>query len=181
MAQQGEDPERTLTSWALPLLGRIDRLLYLGVAVFLVSAAVATFGYAIVQLPTEAERGFAHAVARMVNEALLVLIILELLGTVRDYLSTGTVSVRVFLYVGIISAIRRIVAIGAITAVGEEIEPEQFKELAIDLGVNAAVVLALAIALYLIDRRAAPTGAFGPAREAKLPSQAERDGESVSA
>lgn len=175
MAQQSNDPERTLTRWALPLLGRIDRLLYLGVAIFLVGAAIATLGYAIVDLPSEAERGFAHAVARVVNEALLVLIILELLGTVRDYLSTGTVSVRVFLYVGIISAIRRIVAIGGLTAVGEEIDPEQFKELMVDLGVNAAVVLALAAALFLIDRGAGPTRAGET-----LPAQEERDG-SISA
>jgi uncharacterized membrane protein (DUF373 family) len=163
MARHGQDPERTLTRWALPLLGRIDRLLYLGVAVFLVGAAAATLGHAILDLPSEADRGFAHAVARVVNEALLVLIILELLGTVRDYLSTGTVSVRVFLYVGIISAIRRIVAIGGLTAVGEEIASEEFKELMIDLGVNAAVVLSLAAALFLVDRRLAPAVADRPA------------------
>ncbi|MGH2586333.1 MAG: phosphate-starvation-inducible PsiE family protein [Dehalococcoidia bacterium] len=159
-----------LVRWALPWLERIDHLLYLAVAVIFVGAAIAIIGNAVGQFVDEVDDSFPRAVVRMVNEALLVLIVLELLGTVRSYLATGTVSVRIFLYVGIISAIRRIVAIGGQTSVGEGLREVEFVDLMIDLGVNALVVLALATSLYLVGRQF-PLGRASPAATAEAEAQ----------
>ena len=79
---------------------------------------------------------------------------MEVLGTVRSYLTTGETSLRPFLYIGIISATRRILAIGAQTTLGEVASETAFRRFMIDLGVNAAVVLALALALFLFGREA---------------------------
>jgi|SRR5215204_4500688 len=161
----------------VPWLVRADHLLYLAVALILLFSAVGIVVHALAGLSDELDKGFPHAVSRLVNEALFVLIVLELLGTVREYLATGTVSVRVFIYVGIISAIRRIIAIGGLTSVGEDVVQSEFNNLMVDLGVNAAVVLALAISLYLVGRQFPR----GQQPDARAVGQAPAEGANVSA
>ena len=72
-----------------------------------------------------------------------------------------------FLYNGIISATRRILAIGAATTLGAATSETAFHHQMIDLGANGGVVLALAIALFLFSgqRPAAPTGQDDDATE----------------
>jgi len=136
--------ERTL-DWA-------DEGLYFLVAILFLVAAAAMGVYSVVTFARNVEDDFPLDIITFVNDLLLVLIILEVLGTVRSYLATGTTSLRPFLYIGIISATRRILAIGAKTTIGEVSSEDTFRHLMIDLGINAAVVLALAIALYLFSR-----------------------------
>jgi len=129
-----------------------DRGVYLVVAVLFLLAALAMGGYAVVMFVRSARHGFPLQLITFINDLLLVLIILEVLGTVRSYLATGTTSLRPFLYIGIISATRRILAIGAQTTLGEVHSEAVFRHLMIDLAVNGAVVLALASALFLFGR-----------------------------
>ena len=138
---------------AEPAVGWAERLLYLIVGAVLLIAACLIITYAVVNFFQQAGDDFLLAVLILINDMLLVLIVLEILGTVRDYLATGSISVRIFLYVGIISAIRRILAIGVQTTIGEGLDRAGFRDLMLDLGVNALVVLALAIALYLIGHQ----------------------------
>jgi uncharacterized membrane protein (DUF373 family) len=144
---------RDIGRFVEPLLAHADRLIYAVVALFLVIGAVLILGYSVVAFVDNAAEDFILAVIALINDVLLVLILLELLGTVRDYLATGRTSLRTFLYVGIISAIRRVLAIGAETTVGEGVDATRFRNLMIDLGVNAFVVLALAAALFLFSRQ----------------------------
>ena len=154
-----------------PGLAWANRTLYLLVAFCLLGAAFLILVYSVVEFAAEAGDDFLLAIVFLINDLLLVLIVLEVLGTVRDYLSTGTTSLRIFLYVGIISAIRRIVAIGAETTAGEGVDEAEFTNLMIDLGVHAGVVLALAVALYLfghqgpIGRGELETARSGPREE----------------
>jgi uncharacterized membrane protein (DUF373 family) len=138
---------------AQPAVGWAERLLYLVVGALLLIAAFLIIAYAVVNFFQRAGDDFLLAVLVLINDMLLVLIVLEVLGTVRDFLATGSISLRVFLYVGIISAIRRILAIGAQTTVGEGLDRAGFRDLMLDLGVNALVVLALAVALYLVGHQ----------------------------
>ncbi len=137
-----------LESW----LEWADRGVYLVVAVLFLAAALAMGGYAVVTFVRTARHEFPLQLITFINDLLLVLIILEVLGTVRSYLATGTTSLRPFLYIGIISATRRILAIGAQTTLGEVHSEATFRHLMIDLAVNGAVVLALASALFLFGR-----------------------------
>jgi len=145
--------DRDLGRLALPAVGWAERLLYLIVGAMLMIAAFLIIVYAVVNFFQKANEDFILAVIVLINDLLLVLIVLEVLGTVRDYLATGSISLRVFLYVGIISAIRRILAIGAQTTASERLDPTEFRNLMLDLGVNALVVLALAAALYLVGHQ----------------------------
>lgn len=147
----GEPRRPGLTRFTEPLIANTDRALYVMVALLLVLAATLFVIYSTFHFLGDAPDDLGLAVIELINDLLLVLIMLEVLGTVRSYLATGSTSLRVFLYVGIISAIRHILAIGAQTTLGERIDREAFRNLMIDLGVNAGVVLVLALALYLIS------------------------------
>jgi len=95
------------------------------------------------------------ALINFVSDLLLTLIILEVLGTVVHYLRTRATSLKPFLFIGIISATRGVLAVGARLSVAD------FQQLAttgrteftysmIELGVNAGVIIALGVALRLI-------------------------------
>ncbi|HEV2404122.1 MAG TPA: phosphate-starvation-inducible PsiE family protein, partial [Ktedonobacterales bacterium] len=53
------------------------------------------------------------AIITFVSDLLLTLIILEVMGTVVSYLKTRATSLKPFLFIGIISAVRGILAVGA--------------------------------------------------------------------
>jgi uncharacterized membrane protein (DUF373 family) len=147
-----------------PWLDRTDNALYVLIAVLFLLSAAGMAVYAVVHLLRNLDRDFPVQLVGFINDLLLVLIILEVFSTVRSYLETHTTSVKPFLYIGIISATRRILAIGAqmtlsdrtAQVTGGQIEAtlsnSEFRNRMIDLGVNGAVVLALAIALYLLRR-----------------------------
>ncbi len=143
--------EGRLGAMAGPWLERADELIYVAVGLLFFAAAAAMGVYSIGTFVKHVNDDFPLAFIGFINDLLLVLIVLEVLGTVRSYLETGTTSLEPFLYIGTISATRRILAIGAQTTLGE-VAGESFDHLMIDLGVNGAVVLALAVALFLLHR-----------------------------
>jgi uncharacterized membrane protein (DUF373 family) len=96
----------------------------------------------------------ANAIIQFVSDLLLVLIIMEVLGTVTHYLQSHTTSLRPFLFIGIISATRGILSIGARLSI-ESVQhaPQQdFVNAMIELGVNGAVILALGVTLKLLGK-----------------------------
>ena len=142
-------------------LDRADTFIYAIVGVcFLIGALFAlgytfwAFGVAVMQIPTHQavqEPGFAaQAIIEFVSGLLLVLIIMEVLGTVIHYLKSHETSLRPFLFIGIVSATRSILSIGAKLSVGGE--TTDFTKAMIELGVSAAVVLALGITLKLLGK-----------------------------
>jgi hypothetical protein len=87
---------------------------------------------------------------------------MEVLGTITHYLKSEATSLRPFLFIGIISATRSILSVGAkLSVAGSSTigDPEFFHSM-IELGVSAAVVLALGITLKLLgkDIDDSPTG-----------------------
>ena len=99
-------------------LERADIAVYAVVAVLFLGAAVAMAVFTVVTFFQHINEGFPLDVLTSINNLLLVLINLEVLGTVRSYLVNGTTSLTPFLYIGIISATRRILANGAATTLG---------------------------------------------------------------
>jgi uncharacterized membrane protein (DUF373 family) len=93
------------------------------------------------------------AIIQFISDLLLVLIIMEVLGTVTHYLQSHTTSLRPFLFIGIVSATRGILSIGARLSV-DSVRPvgPEFTNVMIELGVNAAVILALGITLKLLGK-----------------------------
>ena len=93
----------------------------------------------------------ASAIIKLVSDLLLVLIIMEVLSTVIHYLKEHATSLRPFLFIGIVSATRGILSIGARLSV-QSVKGPDFTDAMIELGVNAAVILALGITLKLLGK-----------------------------
>jgi uncharacterized membrane protein (DUF373 family) len=128
------------------------------VALVFLGAAFGMLGYSVLAFPANVashpDEGFPTAIISLINDLLLVMIIMEVLRTVVSYLAERGGSLRPFLFIAAISATRRILAIGAqMSIAGERLPADKFQQAMIDLGVNAAAILAISIALYLLARR----------------------------
>ena len=156
-------PDNLLAQNSGRLLDRADSVIYfiVGVCFFLAAIMALTYtfwalGVSIIELralpmnqqPTQG----AQAIIELVSGLLLVLIIMEMLGTVIHYLQVHATSLRPFLFIGIISATRSILSIGARLSVeGINLGATDFTYAMFELGVSAAVILALGITIKLLD------------------------------
>src|SRR5579871_224850 len=114
MNREATAMRRLLQIYINPLLEWADIAIYASIAI-LFFALAAIFGvYSVVTfIQHYSEGNFAQVVSDSITNLLLVLIILELIGTIRSNLTHGETSLKPFLYIGIISALRRILEIGA--------------------------------------------------------------------
>jgi uncharacterized membrane protein (DUF373 family) len=87
-----------------------------------------------------------------VNGVLFVVIVLEIFRTIVAHLEGGGFQLRPFLIIGVISAVRHVLLVGAQTLNNQTTE---FNHAQIELGVNAGVALVLVIALVLLQRSGA--------------------------
>ena len=145
------------------LLDRADTFIYAIVGACFLLGAILALGYAFWDLSVQVFIGIpnqhditlrpaiaAEAIIQFVSGLLLVLIIMEVLGTVIHYLKSHETSLRPFLFIGIISATRSILSIGARLSVGGGNSEGGFTNAMIELGVSAAVILALGITIKLL-------------------------------
>ena len=146
------------------LLEKSDSLIYAIVGICFFLGAVFTLGYTFWDFgnaistisndtATAAKAVVASAIITLISNLLLVLIIMEVLGTVIHYLKSHATSLRPFLFIGIISATRGILSIGARLSV-EAVSTDEFYHSMIELGVNALAILALGITLRLLGKMA---------------------------
>ncbi|HLX57350.1 MAG TPA: phosphate-starvation-inducible PsiE family protein [Ktedonobacteraceae bacterium] len=143
-------------------LDRGDSVIYAVVGICFLLGGLIALGYSFWDLannvtashPSLSPAILASAIIQFVSDLLLVLIIMEVLGTVTHYLQSHTTSLRPFLFIGIVSATRGILSIGARLSV-ESVRPSgqsDFNNAMIELGVNAAVILSLGITLKLLGK-----------------------------
>ncbi|MGZ3713973.1 MAG: phosphate-starvation-inducible PsiE family protein [Ktedonobacterales bacterium] len=131
---------------------------FLGVALLSLVYGVISFGVAVAALLHSGllERGNigvgANAIISFVSDLLLTLIILEVMSTVVRYLQIRATSLKPFLIIGIISATRSILAVGARLSLApvQQLSVTEFRVEMIELVVSAAVIVALGVTLRLI-------------------------------
>ncbi len=150
-SRQSEAVRRVITPW----LSGADTLVYVLVGLVFLAGALAMLAYSVYTFAQHFNEGFPRAIVTLVNDLLLVMIIMEVLRTVLSYIEERGASLRPFLFIGAISATRRILAIGAEASItdGKTLSHDEFNRRLVDLGVNAGVILAIAIALFLLSRR----------------------------
>lgn len=145
---------------SLRILDLLDVVVYALVGVSFIVAAFLALGFSFAHLllnfgmvlPFNA---VIKNVLDYVSDLLLVLIIMEVLGTVRSYLSAGDMSVKPFLFIGIISATRGILSIGARLSIsGAQVSGEEFRNAMIELSINALVIIALGATIRILGRAA---------------------------
>ena len=171
-----ETPRHQDFERSLPQVRRVTRWLESGQEIIQVAAGVLLFfgaflaiGYAVfhfldqlatatltLAFPNETihlntEQNLAASLINLMSDILLVLIIAEIFNTILHYLRERTVYLKPFLFIGIISAARDLLATSArITFL--EVEPKEFIQLMLELGVNLVIILGLSLALRLIRK-----------------------------
>lgn len=95
---------------------------------------------------------FSLRVTEITNGVLFVIILMELLRTVVAHFDFEGFQLKPFLIIGIISAVRHILTVGARESLGAAEQGSAFQRAQEALGVNAAVVLALVVGLILVKR-----------------------------
>jgi uncharacterized membrane protein (DUF373 family) len=134
----------------LRLIDPIETLVHYLVAVLLLLITGRVLWHAVVDLATQ-RHDFAEQVIRGVNDILLVVIMMELLRTVVAHLETNDFQLRSFLVIGIISAVRHILTLGAQASLGAD-EHGPATEAQVELGLNAVVVVVLVVGLIMVRR-----------------------------
>lgn len=157
-----DEVTRHIATFASRLLDRADTLVYTTVGLcFLIGALIALI-YSIWNFVNALYGALSHVlltavatdIIQFISDLLLVLIIMEVLSTVIHYLRARATSLQPFLFIGIISATRGILSIGARLSIGGTISTDKFYHTMIELGVNAAVVLALGVTLKILGKQA---------------------------
>jgi uncharacterized membrane protein (DUF373 family) len=143
------------SKWAGRLVRTLEyaeEAVYAVVAVLLFVVAVAVLVRTARDLvdppPTEV---FAETITRAVNGILFIVIVLELMRTVIARFGGEGFQLQPFLIIGIISAVRHILTVGAQLSLTGEQAP--LTRTMTELGVNAGVVLTLTVSLVLIRRQ----------------------------
>jgi uncharacterized membrane protein (DUF373 family) len=131
-----------------PLVWAEDALQY-AVAGILVVVGVAVLVKTSVDALTSDE-SFATVVPHVIDSILFVIIILEIFTTVLAHFRDAGLQLKPFLVIGIISAVRHILIVGAKSSLGATVT--HFDETQIELGVNVGIVLVLVVALVLVHR-----------------------------
>ncbi len=149
--------ERETPRWLLSGLAAVEDLVYVGVALVLIGIAAAGLWNTVDTMLNSGDP-FAVAVTNAVNGLLFVVIVLEIFRTLVAHLEGGGFQLRPFLIIGIISAVRHVLLVGAQSLSGSN---SAFNHAQIELGVNAGVALVLVIALVLLQRSGMTTDIEG--------------------
>lgn len=154
-ARIGRRREATLP---IEALGWAEDLVHYAVALLLVAIAGVVL-YRTISDSLTAEHSFPVRITGVVNGVLFVIIIMEILRTVVAHFEREGFQLKPFLIIGIISAVRHILTVGAQASLGAgERGDTAFNHSQIELGVNAGVVLLLVVGLVLVRRTDSQSG-----------------------
>ncbi|MFQ5455275.1 MAG: phosphate-starvation-inducible PsiE family protein [Nitrospirota bacterium] len=145
-----------LVTKTISMIESWQQIIYISSGLAFLLIGIGIFVYSLISFYHLMSEDFLHAILILINDLLLLLIIMEVMETIINHLKHHTILLEPFLFMGIITATRKILAAGAKVTIVENISDAAFKKYLMDLGVNALVILALTIALYLFSRRNLP-------------------------
>ncbi len=143
-----EERETILARAGARFLHVSEDLLYLFVAVVLVAGAGVVLVDAVHGLVTELEDGTKLAMEHTLDSLLLVFILIELLGAVRETVRKRQLVAEPFLLIGMIGSIKEIVVVSAFAP-----EDAEVTETMLQVGVLGGVVVGLSVALLLLRQK----------------------------
>ncbi len=134
-----------------PLVWAEDFLHYT-VALVLVAAAFVVLVHSV-WLAVFSSGIFSSKIPELIDSVLFVVIVLEIFTTVLSHFRDAGLQLQPFLIIGIVSAVRHILVVGAKSSLGEgHHSAVPFDHTMIELGVNVGIVLILVVALVLVNR-----------------------------
>ena len=134
------------------LLGRLEDVVYLGIAALLVVSALVLLVVASDQLLEVLDDLSAAPIVEVLDTLLLVFIVVELLSAVRTTVVRRELVAEPFLIVGIIASIKEIVVL-SVKAAEDVGGGEQFRDQLWQIGVLAGVVVLLGVTAWLLRRK----------------------------
>jgi uncharacterized membrane protein (DUF373 family) len=138
---------------------QVEHIIYLATGFLLAcTAALALASSAITLLAAVMSGGQAEAIIVTIDRLLFVLMLLEILHTVRVSVREGTLTPEPFLVVGLIASIRRVLVItlgsSQATHPGNwtpDVE-SQFRASMLELGVLGVLILVMVVAIFMLRR-----------------------------
>jgi uncharacterized membrane protein (DUF373 family) len=127
-----------------------EDVVHYAVAILLVAVALVMLVKSVIDFLDAPDTVFAVRVTNIINSVLFVIIVMEILRTVVAHFDDAGLQLKPFLIIGIISAVRHILTVGAQVSLSKD--TADFQRTQTELGVNAAVVLALVVGLVLVWR-----------------------------
>ena len=134
---------------------RAERGIYWAVGALLIVVAVVFLVFIILSnFPLYFRGEFATATIKLFDQALLTLMIAQIVYTTVAFLKVGVLQVEPILVVGIIASVRRILVLTALMSgtAGKVGAGLSFREDMVEIGLLSLTVLILAIAIYLVRK-----------------------------
>ena len=145
------------TSQTARVLKGAESLVLTLIAIVLVVLSVVLLISGVITMVNDVMNGtIVDAGVEILNGVLLVMMIMEIVGTVTMSLESHTLIAEPFLIIGAIAAIRRMLVITAESTRLELTNPDAFRSLLVELGLLALIVVAMAVAIYILRRGTRP-------------------------
>lgn len=147
--------QESTRDWLTRIFGWLEDVVYVGLSVLLAGCALtllATGAYAFWLNLTAGT--LADNIIDLLDRLLLILLIVELTYTVQVSFREHKLTPEPFLMVGLIAVIRRLLVLTAeLPQLLEKGDPIVFRQVAIELALLAALIVALVASLVMLSRR----------------------------
>jgi cell division protein FtsL len=150
--KSGQDTAPKWTAHAAKMLGTSESVVLVLIGVALVLVAVLLLYSSMHDLNDAVHQGVGeieHKGIEILNTVLLVMMTMEIVYTVAISLRSHTLNAEPFLIIGVIAGIRRMLVITA-TSTEREGQAEVFHNMLVELGLLAATVVALTVAIWIL-------------------------------
>jgi len=131
------------------VIDTIEDAFHVVLTVLLFVVALGAVVFTIQRLLTTAPF-YPNGMLQAINDILFVVIILEIARTVIARFNTGFYQLSRFLVIGVIASVRHILSVGSSLTLSIGKTPEAFERGIIELIVNAGIVIALVLAIFMV-------------------------------
>lgn len=141
--------------WIARVFNAVEDIVYIGLGLLLAGSAFSLLVTGVVEFVQSVAAGNVRAVD-LLDRILLILLIVELLYTVRVSFREHAIVPEPFLIVGLISAIRRVLVLTAEFDERHAATETAVQHFVIELAVLTVLIIALAISLAILRKGGAP-------------------------
>ena len=146
MTKDSHEPRKVLVParW----VERIEEIFHIILGLCLLCIAMVALYFSVMRA-FETSPFFPTGMIQAINDILFIVIILEILRTVVARYTDGVFQLQNFLIIGVIAAVRHILTVGASLTLASGKSQVEFDRSVVELGVSAAIVVALVFAIFL--------------------------------
>jgi uncharacterized membrane protein (DUF373 family) len=160
-------PQAWTRNWLTRAFGWVEDVVYVGLGALLAGCALTLLATGTLAFWEQLLAGSLPLnVVQLLDRLLLILLIIEVMYTVQVSFREHTLAPEPFLIVGLIAVVRRLLVLTAdLPHMLEKADPLLFRQVSIELGLLALLIVTLVASLVLLRRRpAAAAGGHGIAR-----------------